>query len=461
MIRFPQSKIALLGVIFSVAAASCGKKKNAITEDIASREKLASSLAVALTAQGLSEEQAKKIANSGKDLAATKMASSALLLTPQPLSLGTPDTPAEKEISGFVEGAVAALDEAGVKDKSKILAVLGTIVEVVQKSFSERKDELKDSLKDLPAVVADASMSGLKSSGVAQEDLDEALKEITKEIIENLEQTGLEKELCDDAASGVISETVGSLDEFGIPKESIDDYSTFIMAGAMDGIPSDTPIEEITLWIKEMSEAIADGMKDTNLSDAELALAMQSVSKAASESVDDIGVSKEYWAKISEAMTEGMVAGLDDAGMSKEYFDDAIKAIAQGAVEGSESLNSVLSDEELAAYIKAASEGAAAGVTELNLPKEEFDDFAKMAAEGAGAGLADVEIPDSLKQQMETSIADAMRDGLADSGLSQEELDKLKADSIAAAETGADSGESKNSVPSGSGTPTESNSGEY
>lgn len=459
MIKFPRHKLALYGALFSVAAISCGKKKNTITEDVASREKLASSLSVALTAQGLSEEQAKKIANSGKDLAAKKISSSALLLTPQSLSLGTPDTQAEREISGFVEGAIAALDEAGVKDKSKILAVLGTIIEVVQKSFAERKDELKDSLKDLPAIVADASMSGLKSSGVAQEDLDEALREITKEIIENLDETGLEKELCDDAASGVISEAIGSLDELGIPKESIDDYSAFIMAGAMDGIPSDTTIDEITLWIKEMSEAIADGMKDTNLSDAELALAMQSVAKTASESVDDIGVSKEYWAKISKAMTEGMVAGLDDAGMSKEYFDEAIKAIAQGAVEGAESLNSSLSDEEIAAYIKAASEGAATGVTELNLPKEEYDDFAKKAAEGAGAGLADVEIPDSLKQEMETRIADAMKEGLADSGLSPEELDKLKADSIAAAESGADSGETKDSVPSGSGTPTESSRG--
>jgi len=441
MIGLPHRKLALFSVVFSVAAASCGKKNSSSGGDSAPTDKLANSLALALKARGLSEDQAKKIADSGKGLAASRKAASALLLTPQALSPGKPDNAAEREISGFVEGAIAAIDDAGVTDRSKILAVPGTTVEIVLKSFAERKDELKGSLKDLPAVVADASRNGLKTSGVPQDDLDDALREITKEIIENLDETGLEKDDSDDAASAVIAETIGGLDELGIEKDLIDDYSASIIAGAMDGIPKEMPVDEITLWVKEMSEAVADGMKDTGLSDAELALAMQAVSRAASESVDDIGISKDHWAKISEAMTEGMVAGLDDAGVSKDYYDEAIKAIARGAVEGSEALNSELSDEELENYIRSASKGAASGCAELNLPKDEWDDYAKQAAEGAGAGLAGVKINDSFKQQMESRIADGTKEGLADSGLSQAELDKLLNDATLAADRGAREGE--------------------
>ncbi|MFZ9520281.1 MAG: hypothetical protein ACO3A4_07380 [Silvanigrellaceae bacterium] len=232
--------------------------------NLQSTSRLSIQLTDALKSKGLTEEQAKIITDAAKQKADAKKGTSSL-------SLARADTPAELEIAGFVEGAVAAFNEAGVVDKTKILAILNAIVEIVQKSLAARSAELGASLKEMPAVIAQASIVGLKDSGVAADDYDEALKEISETVMDNMDDCGIPAADRDEASGEMIKSSIGSLDELGISKDQMDEMSVAMMAGAVEGIPSTLTPEEIKEILEGMNESVVDGFKDAGLSDAEMA----------------------------------------------------------------------------------------------------------------------------------------------------------------------------------------------
>jgi hypothetical protein len=404
-----------------------------------------------LKAKGLTDEQAKVITRSAEKEAATKKSSIGL-------TLADPDTPAELELFGFTLGAVAALDEASVTDKTMALAVLNSIIEVVQKSLANRTAEFGTSLKDMPASIMQASMLGLKNSGVQSSDFDEALKEISKEIMDNLDDAGIASDVRDDAAGEMVKIALGGLDELGIPKEEMDELSAAMMSGAIDGVPSELGLDEIKAILEIMNASVADGFKDAGLTDSEMAEQMKAVAEANSKSIDDIGLDISVWDDIAAVMNKGLIAGLDEAEVEKSFFDDVIASVSEGSVNGSEALNAELTDEQMKEMIASFSRGSTEGITQIGLSKDELSDYADDVAKGAGAGLASVDVPQNIKDQMEEAIGKSTMDGLVESGLTQEELEAIAAAAKADAEAASIESESSSNTEGGTITGTSSES---